>query len=627
MIGKSFGRFSNDWKNGRDETDRTDRTNGTNRTNGTAWGRVGRRGAVLLAVAVMGAAVARGGEVWPREGWVDERSGLASEWAERGGQLVSYMGPYPKSFNYYLDQNVMSAELFGLMYESLLGQNGETLEWEPMLAEKCEVGDDGKTFTFTMNKKARWSDGRPVTAEDVAWTVEAVADEKNLTGPHKIALERFEGVEVTEDGKVRFRAREVHWENMQALAGLAVLPKHAWEGKDFNLQNFEFPVVSGPYRIGEVKEGIQVTMERREDWWAGGEKRFGGMANFERLVFRFFEDRENAFEAFLRGELDVFPVYTASVWAERTDGERFDKNWIVKQDVANRKPTGFQGVALNQRRPPLDDVRVRRALAHLYNRERMNETLMHGAYFLHRSYYEDLYGGEAACTNEMLGFDPEEARRLLAEAGWSAGEDGWLRKGGRVLELTYLSRGGSDDKFTAIFQEDLKDAGIRLKVEKKDWAAWSRDMDEYHFDLTWAAWSAGLFKDPEPMWSSKEADREAGQNLTGFKNEEVDRLIESTRTEFDAAKRHATVREIDAILTREVPYILLWNKMGTRLLFWNKFGRPKQPLGKYGDERSAHWYWWADAGAAADLEAAVKGGKRLPKEPGRVEWKDEESEP
>ncbi len=571
---------------------------------------------LALAVSV---AVAGAGEVFPREGWEEAPNPLASERAEKGGLLVAYMGPYPKSFNYYLDQNVMSAELFGNFFETLMTQHPLTLEMEPLLAARCELGDDRRTFTFTMNPQARWSDGRPVTAEDVRWTFAAVMDPRHLTGPHKIGLERFDPPEVLDETTIRFTAREEHWQNLLTLAGLQVLPKHAFEGRDFNLQNFEFPVVSGPYRLGRLQEGLQVTLKRRADWWAGGLPRFRHVFNFDRLLFRFFEGRENAFEAFKKGEIDLFPVYTAHVWENQTGGERYDRNWIVKQRIENLNPVGFQGLALNLRRPPLDDVRVRRALAHLYHRERMNDTIMYNAYVLHRSYYEDLYDEAHPCANEFLAFDKEKARALLAEAGWTAdAATGLLVKDGRPLRLRYLSRGGTDDKFTAIFQEDLKDVGIELVVDKKDWAAWSKDMEEYHFDMTWAAWSAGLFKNPESMWHSKEADRPSGQNITGFRHPEVDALIEAQRTEFDVQKRHEMVRQIDAILAQEVPYVLLWFNRGTRLLWWNQFGMPDAPLGKYGDERSAHAYWWYDADAAADLAHARKLGRALPPRPARA---------
>ena len=577
---------------------------------------------LILGVLLLGAN-ARAEEVFPKPGWQEAPNPLASEFAVKGGLLVDYAGPYPKSFNYYLDQNVMSAELFGQLFETLLTMNPVTLELEPMLADRCTLGDDRKTFTFHLDPRARWSDGRPVTAEDVRWTFAAVLEPKNLTGPHKIGLERFEAPEVLDEATIRFVAKEVHWENLLTLAGLQILPKHALADKDFNLQNFEFPVVSGPYRLGEIKEGLQASLERRTNWWAGDLPRFRHVANFDTLRFRFFEGEDNAFEAFKKGEIDLYPVHVAHMWANQTGGEKYDRHWIVKQAVANREPVGFQGIALNQRRPPLDDVRVRRALAHLFHREKMNATLMFNAYFLHRSYYEDLYDAAHPCPNELIAFDKEKARALLAEAGWQADPaTGLLMKAGQPLRLHYLSRGATDDKFIAIFQEDLKDVGIDLVVDKKDWAAWAKDMDGYNYDLTWAAWSAGLFKDPESMWSSKEADRPAGQNITGYKNPEVDALIDAQRTEFDVQKRQEIDRRIDALVARDVPYILLWNLDYKRLLWWNKFGMPDAPLGKYGDERATHTYWWYDPDAAADLAHAAETGRALPGRPARTTYED-----
>ncbi len=181
----------------------------------------------------------------------------------------------------------MSAELFGQFYERLLAQHPDTLELEPMLADRCTLGEDRKTFTFHMNPLAKWSDGRPVTAADVDWTFAAIMDPRNLTGPYKIGLERFDPPEVLDKETIRFVAKEEHWENLLTLAFLQVLPKHAFAGQDFNLQNFAFPVVSGPYRLGEIKEGLQVSLERRTNWWVGDLLRFRKVENFDVLRFRF----------------------------------------------------------------------------------------------------------------------------------------------------------------------------------------------------------------------------------------------------------------------------------------------------------------------------------------------------
>lgn len=551
-------------------------------------------------------------ELFPKPGWKDTPNPLASPEAVPGGELCIFAGQYPKSFNYYLDNNAFSAELFGAQYETLLGMNPLTLEYEPALAEKWTISDDKRTFTFWLTPRARWSDGRPITASDVKWTFDAIMNPTNMTGPHKVALETFASPELVDERCIRFRAREVHWRNLGAAGGFHILPKHAFETNDFNKINVAFPVVSGPYRLGEVKDGIYATLERRGDWWNRQAPSSRGYANFQTLKFKFYAEQENAFESFRKGEIDLFAVYMARLWVNETTGERFDKHWIVKQKIFNYDPIGFQGFAMNLRRPIFQDVRVRKALALLLNRERMNSTLMYNQYFLHRSYFEDLYTKETPCPNEQIKFDKERARAFLAEAGWRANPaTGWLEKDGKRFSFRFLNRDTSSDKFTAIFAEDLKDAGIELAIDQKDWAAWARDMDDFNYDMTWAAWSSGVFKDPEGMWSSKEADRKGGTNITGYKNRAIDALIEKQKSVFDVAARHAICREIDAIVAGECPCILLWNINYKRLLYWNKFGTPKTVLSKYGNESAAYWYWWADPDAADDLKDAMKSGRAL----------------
>jgi len=572
---------------------------------------------IILALGTSG----RAEETFPKAGWEEQPNPLAGPLAEVGGKMSVFVSQFPKSFNYYLDNNTFCAQLFDLMFDTLLSSHPITLELEPALARGWSISDDKLTFTFKLDPDAKWSDGKPITARDVAWTCQAIMKPENLTGAHKVALENLEPPEVIDDHTVRFRAKEVHWRNLLAIGTLHILPRHAFEHVDFNKANFEFPVVSGRYRLGEIKEGIYARVERRDDWWRDGRPSVHGVGNFETLEFRFYAERENAYEAFKQDEFDLFAVYTSHRWVQQTTGDRFDKNWIVKQEVHNYNPVGFQGFAMNMRRPPFDDLKVRRAMCHLLNRRKLNETLMHNQYFLHRSYFEDLYDAEHPCRNEAMEFDEEKARRLLAEAGYVTNPDtGFLEKDGRPLRFTFLTRDASSDKFLVIFQEDLKNAGVEMKIETKDWAAWARDMDEFNYDMTWAAWGASVWKDPEGMWHSKEADRISGNNITGFKHPRVDELIDQQKSLFDIDARNDIVREIDRIVYAEFPYVLLWNIDYTRLLYWNRFGTPDTVLSRYGDESSAYLYWWADPNASAELEQAMKDSLSLPPKPYKIDF-------
>lgn len=582
-----------------------------------------KRRLILAIVLLCLPALVGADEIFPKPGWKDKPNPFASPYAVTGGEISAFGHQYPRSFNYYLEASSFTAELFGALYESLLSRDSITLDYEPNLAARWSISDDKKTFTFWLDKNARWSDGRPVTAEDVQWTYDAIMNTNNLTGVHKVAMERFMRPEVVAKDQIRFTAKKVHWENLASIGSTAILPKHAYKEKDFNKINFEFPVVSGLYRLGEIKEGISAKLERRDDWWNKDAPRSRHVGNFQTLTFKFFSARETALEAFKKGLLDFFPVYTARFWVEEATGEKFVKNWIVKQKVYNHSPVGFQGFAMNARRPPFDDVKVRRAMALCLDRANLNRTLMYDQYFLHKSYFEDLYTKENPCPNEQTPFDPDKARALLKEAGWSVNpKTGLLEKDGRAFKVKFLARGPNTDKYLADYMEILKDVGIALTIDRKDWASWVKDMDEFNFDMTWAAWGAGLFKDPEPMWASAEADRNGGYNYTGFRNARVDELIQQQKTIFDVETRHALCREIDQIAVKQTPYVLLWNINYTRLLYWNKFGIPDTVLGKYGREDAAYWLWWLDEDSAADLEDARAQGEPLPARPAVVRFDD-----
>lgn len=580
---------------------------------------------IISAVTIIltGAAMVGAATWFPAGDWKDSPNPLASPFAVTGGEISIFAGQYPKSLNYYLDNNVLSSEIFGAMYETLLSVHPLTLEYEPGLAEKWSISDDKKTFTFVLDVRARWSDGTPITASDVKWTFDAVMDPKNLTGPHKVSLQVFNSPEIIDSRTIRFTAKSAHWKNLGAAGGFHILPAKAFENRNFNKINFEFPVVSGPYRIGDIREGLYLTLERRTDWWRRSMPSARGTGNFKTLKFKFFAERENAFEVFKKGLIDLFPVYTSRIWINEAVGRDFAAHRIVKQKIHNHKPIGFQGFAMNMRQAPFDDQRVRKAMALLLDRRKMNQTLMYNQYFLHRSYYEDLYTPAHPCPNPLIEMDKQKAGELLSAAGWKVDPDtGFREKEGRRLSFRFLSRSATSDKFLTIFAEDLKDAGVELVIDKKDWAAWARDMDEFNYQMTWAAWGAGIFKDPEGMWSSNEAERKGGTNITGFSHPLVDGLIEKQKRIFDINQRNEICRKIDQLVYPEFPYILLWNIACTRLLYWNKFGMPETGLSKYGDESSAYWYWWQDEDSRDDLKDALENGLTLPSRPGAVYFDD-----
>ncbi len=546
---------------------------------------------------------------------------IANPEAVRGGTLNLWGGPFPKSLNYWLDQWHLSREISELMFEKLVDLHSTKNEPIGCLADSWEISADLMSFTFHIALDARWSDGKPVSAEDVQFFYDVMMNPGNLTSIHRVYLKRFERPEIVDDLTLRIRAKEKHWNNFWDIGKMVAFPKHVWGEVNFNRQKFKFPVVSGPYRIKEVKKNRSVTMVRRKDWWAGGSKYNRFKYNFDVIRYKFIEDRIKTLEIFKKGQIDVYPIYTSLIWAKQTDFEQVRKNWIKRQLVFNQEPKGFQGFAINLRRAKFQDNRVRKALCHLFNRELMNRKLMFNQYLLLNSYYPDLYDGSFNPSVPLLEYDPDKARRLLAEAGWKVDEQGRLLKNGQRFQITFLEE-SSDLRHLSVYVEDLKKVGIDARIEKLDRATITKRMDNHDFDIYQRAWGAERLRDPEPMWHSRSADVRASQNDSGVRDPFIDRLIEQQKLEMNLDKRNKILRQIDKRLNEIVPYILAWQAVNHRILYWNKFGTPPTIFDKYRREDAIIRYWWEDPAQAVSLAEARKNRARLPNYSKEVRYRE-----
>ncbi len=433
---------------------------------------------------------------------------------------------------------------------------------------------------------------------------------------------RFERPEIVDEKTVRIVAKQKYWKAFWDAGAFVAFPKHAWEGKDFNKITFDFPVVSGPYKLRQVRRNRFALLERRGDWWGRAKKYNANKYNFDYIRYKFIEDRNSALEAFKKGDYDMFAVYTASTWAQQTDFETVQKNQVIRQEISNKEPRGFQGIAMNMRRSQLSDVRVRQALQFLLDRGRMNEKLMENQYILLNSYFPDLYPGFRNPDAELKLFDPDRARKLLDEAGWKVGKGGIRQNAeGQPLSVTFLTF-ASDQRHLNIYVEDLKKVGIQTKIDQLSMTEVQKRLDEFNFDMFWINTGASRLRDPEPMFLSEQADKPSSYNYAGIKDEQVDRILAQLKTQQNLNARIALLRQLDARIIELNPFVLLWQSDRTRLLYWNKFATPKNVLNKFNRENSALVYWWYDPDKVAALEAAKKDGTTLPDEPDFVQYRD-----
>jgi microcin C transport system substrate-binding protein len=543
---------------------------------------------------------------------------IAAPEAKRGGSYTTWGGEYPKSLNMWLDYNAFSKQVAELLYEPLITLHPTRDEPVGVLADSWEISEDKMSYTFRIHPRATWSDGKPVRAEDVQYYYDVIMNPKNLTSLFRVDMVRFKRPEIIDEKTLRITADEPHWKNFWTAGGFFALPKHVWEGKDFNAINFDFPVVSGPYAIGEIKTNRSISLKRRGEWWGRVKKLNVGKFNFDYITYKSMADRNKALESLKKGDFDAYAIYTAKIWAEQTDFPQVKNNHVVRQEVYNEEPKAFQGFAMNMRRPLFQDLRVRQALSYLLNRELMNEKLMFNIYFLLNSYYPDLYPDNKSPA-ALYNFDPEKARALLKEAGWQVDNTGTLMKDGKPLEIVFLHH-GDDLRHLNIYVEDLKKVGIRMRIEVVSQATYTKRVDEHEFDMVWKNWSASRLRDPEALWHSKTVMDIATQNVAGVKDPEIDALIESQKQEMDLGRRNEILKKIDERLSGLVPYVLLWQSDRQKLLYWNKFSTPKHVLSKYDREDSATIYWWFDPAKAQALNEARQKDAVLPALPAEIRY-------
>ncbi|MCQ2090691.1 MAG: extracellular solute-binding protein [Fibrobacter sp.] len=536
---------------------------------------------------------------------------VASKEARPCGAITLWGSAMPKSFNMWEDYNSFSAELMGMMFEPLVSLHSTEDKEVGILADSWSVGEDGKTFTFHVDPRAKWSDGKSITAEDVQYYYDVIMDEKNLTPIFKVGLSRFDRPEIIDSLTIKMTAKEIHWGNFWEAAGMLAFPKHAWLGKDFNQIRYDFPVVSGPYIIKTFREDRYVELARRADWWGFKKNWNRGKYNFQKIRYRFMNDQTKALEAFKKQDFNAYAIYTSSIWMKQTDFDAVQKGWAVKQRIFNKEPIGFQGMAINLRKPEYQDVRVRRALNFMLNREAMNEKYMYGQYFLQNSYYPDLWPNNTNPTATMYKFNPDSARALFAEAGYKVNGQGVLEKDGKQFAINFITS-SEDLRHLTLFQEDLKKIGVVATIEQMSQSTLRKRLDDADFDLYWVNWGAGRLRDPEASWHSSTAMQKGTNNLSGLQDAVVDSLINLQKTEFDLAKRNEILKALDNRLSEIVPYVLMWQCDHHRILYWNRYGMPEKVLDNFNREDAIPVYWWVDPVKSAALDKAMKAGESMP---------------
>jgi microcin C transport system substrate-binding protein len=564
---------------------------------------------------------AMGGRGFTGEGWETNTDyDLIGDPAARKGGILRHatMTDFPSTLRYSgPNLSVWNARIHEMVYESLLYLHPTTLDYIPGLATHWQVSADRQTFRFRLNPNARWSDGRPVVADDVVASWKLNVD-KTLQDPARNLIYSNYDPPVAESKYiVSVRAKTDNWQNFMYfccgadLGGLFIYPAHVLNGingaayiRDYN---YKMLPGTGPYAIAEqdVDKGRQIRIKRRSNYWAAGHRRNAGLANFDEIHQNVVRDRNLEFEMFKKGDVDYYFVERAQMWVEELKYPNMTRGLNQRRKIFNHNPQGIAGIGMNTRREPFNDIRVRRALRHLYNRESMIQRLMFNEYVLIDSMFPNsVYENP---QNEKIRYDPQRALQLLAEAGWKERDaNGRLTRNGQPLTLEVMYAQQASERYFTIFQEDLRRVGITLNLRFTSWETLIKLLNDHSFQMVSIAYTGEIFPTPEANWHSSLADQKNTNNITGYKNARADAIMATYQKTFDFDERAKLLRELDALLSAEHHWIFEWTAPYERVLYWNKFGQPPGFISRIGDYFDLTMMWWFDPARAARLDEAIR---------------------
>ena len=521
-----------------------------------------------------------------------------------------------------------------LCYETLLGAHPFTNEYMPALASHWKISDDGMTYWYRINPNARFSNGKPVTAEDVAATYRLLTDEMLLSPLMLATYAEFEKPVVRSKYIVEVRSKKKGWQMFDNFSGMLILSADEigkLTGEEFN-ENYDTiaPVGSGEYIVlsEDVRTGKMIAYTRRGDYWRKDYPEMKYAGNFDRIVVESLGGSALiAYEKFKKGDYDItlFTSSSTDLWVRDTNYEALQKNWILKKRIYTQGFIGNQAYAFNMRKPPFDDIRVRRAFCYLLDRETIISKLLSNEYTpINGFYFNAPYSNP---TNERIEYNPELASALLAEAGWNKrNSNGILVKNGRPF-VVGMNTDKGQEQFATMYKETLRKAGIALNLVNMESGLILKNALEQNFSLVFANRNFTITPSFKNKLTSNSAGEKGGDNIEGLKNSRIDQLAEEYDTTSTMAARNEILRQVDSIVWATYIGVPHWFPKGYRWAYWNKFGMPEYIFNRYlrfpNQIVEITKYWWYDPAKAAALAEARKTGQTLLGEKMEVRYWDQ----
>ena len=543
--------------------------------------------------------------------------------AAKGGEVkIAAIGAFDNLNQFTIKGNAASG--LGLIHDTLMTASlDEASAAYGLIAEAVDHPDDFSSVSFKLRKAARFSDGSPITAEDVAFSLTAL---KKAHPFYRAYYADVVGYDIANAHEITFRFGQKGNRELPSILGqLPILKKAYWnaQGRSLADTTLDIPPSSGAYTIDKLDTGRSLTYRRRADYWGHDLNVAIGKNNIERITYVYFGDDTVAFEALKAGEVDFRREFSSRVWATGYDFDAVKTGRMTKETVSLENSAGMQGFVFNLRRARFDDINVREALNWAYDFEWTKKNLFYGQYARNGSFFQ---GSELAARcvpskTELALLEPlrgqvpdkvfgplfenpvtdgsgnirqnlRKARALLQKAGWQI-IDGKLQKDGTVFTIEFLLVQPAFERIVAPYIKNLAKLGIEAKIRTIDPTQYQNRVTNYDYDAIVMGFGQSLSPGNEQRdyWSSAAADRPGGRNYIGIKDKAVDALVEKL---IFATSRDALVtatRALDRVLISNHYIMPQWYSPFERLAYWQGLNRP-QNMPKHGLGFPS--IWWKD---------------------------------
>lgn len=542
--------------------------------------------------------------------------------AQRGGTLREFVPSFPLTVRLVgPDSNGSFAGYMRALGMSLVDVHPNTLNPIPALTTHWAFGDDHKTVYFKLDPDARWSDGKPVTADDFVFTLEF------MRSPHIVApfYNEYYTTQITNIIKYDDHTIAVVSGNpkppdelLLEQVNIRPVPRHFYHLDENWVRDYNWLPEPGTaaYTVGEIRKGKFIVFDRLPDWWANNKRYYRYRFNPDHIHVKVIRDINIAWQYFEKGELDSFGLVLPDFWHNKAKSELFDKGYIGKVWFYNNTPQPAQGLWLNMKTPPLDDIRVRYALAQCLNFDRIINTVLHGDY----SRLETHNVGYGDYDNKSIHprpYDLAQAVRYLEEAGWtSIDSDGIRLKNGQRLSINLSYGNPTHTERLVMMKEDAKKAGIELQLQLLDSSAFFKQVLEKKHQLAALGWAGGgLSPEYWQFYHSENANKPQTNNITNFSDPQMDAWIDQYRKELDKPTRVALAHNMEQALFDSGAMIPTFKVPYTREAYWRWIKLPKgiatRSSGEVVDAMGAGLFW-IDVAEKNRIRALRRDGGSMP---------------